>query len=63
MKSFSMLSYINITRKENQEKCEFLNTSNTLEASNTKLTFYHIGCLLLSKDAFTPNLAEFVPVS
>ena len=31
----------------------------SLEASITKLTFYHIRCFLLSKDAFTPNLAEF----
>ena len=35
----------------------------TLEASITKLTFYHIRCFLLSKDAFTPNLAEFGPVT
>ena len=35
----------------------------TVEASITKLTFYHIRCFLLSKDAFTPNLAEFGPVT
>ena len=35
----------------------------SLEASITKLTFYHISCFLLSKDAFTPNLAEFGPVT
>ena len=35
----------------------------SLEASITKLTFYHIRCFLLSKDAFTPNLAEFGPVT
>ena len=29
----------------------------------TKLTFYHIRCFLLSKDTFTPNLAEFGPVN
>ena len=34
-----------------------------VEASITKLTFYHIRCFLLSKDAFTPNLAEFGPVT
>ena len=28
-----------------------------------KLTFYHIRCFLLSKDALTPNLAEFGPVT
>ena len=27
------------------------------------VTFYHIRCFLLSKDAFKPNLAEFGPVS
>ena len=31
------------------------------DASTTKLTFYHIRCFLISKDAFTPNLAEFGP--
>ena len=36
---------------------------NTMEASITKLTFYHIRCFLLSKDAFTPNLAEFGPAT
>ena len=35
----------------------------TVEASITKLTVYHIRCFLLSKDAFTQNLAEFGPVS
>ena len=35
----------------------------SLEASITELTFYHITCFLLSKDAFTPNLAEFGPVT
>ena len=35
----------------------------TVEASITKLTFYHTRCFLLSKDAFTPNLAEFGPVT
>ena len=35
----------------------------SLEASITKLTFYHIRCFLLSKDAFTPNLAQFGPVT
>ena len=35
----------------------------SLEASITKLTFYHIRCFLLSKDALTPNLAEFGPVT
>ena len=35
----------------------------TVEATITKLTFYHIRCFLLSKDAFTPNLAEFGPVT
>ena len=34
---------------------------NSVEASITKLTFYHIKCFLLSKDAFTTNLAEFGP--
>ena len=34
----------------------------SLEGSITKLAFYHIRCFLLSKDAFTPNLAEFGPV-
>ena len=34
-----------------------------MEASITKLTFYHIRCFLLSKDAFTPNVAEFGSVS
>ena len=34
-----------------------------LEANITKLTFYHIRCFLLSKDAFTPNLVEFDQVS
>ena len=38
------------------------NINISLEASITKLTFYHIRCFLLSKDAFTPNLAEFGPV-
>ena len=35
----------------------------SLEECITKLTFYHIRCFLLSKDAFTPNLAEIGPVS
>jgi len=35
----------------------------SLEASITKLTFYHIRCFQLSKDAFTPNFAEFGPVT
>ena len=35
----------------------------SLEASTTKPTFYHIKCFLLSKDAFTLNLAEFGPVT
>ena len=35
----------------------------TVETSITKLTFYHIRCFLLSKDAFTPNLTEFGPVT
>ena len=37
--------------------------SNSLKTSITKLTFYHIRCFLLSQDAFTPNLAEFGPVT
>ena len=36
---------------------------NSLEASITKPTFYHIRSFRLSKDAFTPNLAEFGPVT
>ena len=35
----------------------------SLEASITKLSFYHIRCFLLSTDAFTPNLAEFGPMT
>ena len=35
----------------------------SLEESITKLTFYHIRCFLLSKDAFTPNLTEFGPLT
>ena len=34
-----------------------------LEACITKLTFYHIRSFLLSKDAFTSDLAEFGSVS
>ena len=37
--------------------------NNTVEATITKLTFYHVRCFLLSKDAFTPTLAEFGPVT
>ena len=40
-----------------------LHLMTTLEANIKKLTFYHIRCLLLSKDAFSPNLAEFGPVT
>ena len=40
-----------------------LNVESSLEESITKLTFYHIRCFLLSKDPFTPNLAEFSPVT
>ena len=40
-----------------------LDSNTSLEASITKLTFYHIICFLLSKDAFAPNLAEFGPVT
>ena len=39
------------------------NVNSTVEASITKRTFYHIRCFLLSKDASTPNLAEFGPVT
>ena len=35
----------------------------SMEAKITKLTFYHIKFFELSKDAFTPNLAEFSPVT
>jgi len=34
-----------------------------VEASITKPTLHHIKCFPLSKDAFTPNLAEFGPVT
>ena len=41
----------------------YFKLNSTVEASIKKLTFYHIRCFLLSKDAFTPNLAEFGPVT
>ena len=44
-------------------KSPLLDANNSVESSIMRLTVCHIRCFLLSKDAFTPNLAEFQDVT
>ena len=65
---FALLKYFTVFHRLGKvllkkKLCIKVDYYHTVEASIVKLTFYHIRCFLLSKDAFTPNLAEFGPVT